>query len=684
MKKLILVFIVVFFIIFILSTDLVYSAACINGQAYCNTQVCVCGGILDGGSCRDCDYAEHTCNNCCCDGSLEYCWNNGVSCNSLPTCCGCQSGIKVAYTWMDTFCCGDDINENSVNFDASEEVCSSSCISSAPFGENACCNSIDDCILEDYGFTFQCLGPNSVRTTGDEYTYFFDDDYIICNEQTWRDCDETQDLCSSCDSGVGGFDRSDCDGWNCYIRAGEPDTGEYVDWGKFSTDYQCCGDDIDEYARICHTSSLGVVCGTSTSIDCCKKSSNCNMNGYCYAAYDLGDCSGNAGVSSCAYSNDASDDFEVCQGMVSYGTWYDADDGSYYCNFVGGTWALSSLTCEIANRWSINDDCDDSSNGDYCCGDDNLEFYVDYIGKGGGKACCDQENECVKSDNQCTDIIVSYNNFQSTETSCSDGIDNDCDGQTDCADPNCFGIGTEICNDGIDNDCDYLVDCADHGNCDGQLGPSGSLCCSNNGHCLSDTSCSYNGCQNDYTMLGSYTDYSCNGNQCGSQVVNCYSSSLSPNCCKDFGASANQVNQGVGSYHDLDSDGGGEICCVGDWKGASYSGGTLNSEDSGNHPCCVDGDCDQGECGAGDCDGNNQCSVIGQNTLCPCDEWCGTGYICTAVPCGQSNCQFCPPECRSSTYDPDNICPNTFCNNVWTSCSSGLPSGSSTVGSEVC
>jgi hypothetical protein len=52
------------------------------------------------------------------------------------------------------------------------------------------------------------------------------------------------------------------------------------------------------------------------------------------------------------------------------------------------------------------------------------------------------------------------------ETVCNDGIDNDGDGLTDCSDPDCFGkfgctTETGYCNDGKDNDGDGLVDGAD-------------------------------------------------------------------------------------------------------------------------------------------------------------------------------------------------------------------------------
>ncbi len=56
------------------------------------------------------------------------------------------------------------------------------------------------------------------------------------------------------------------------------------------------------------------------------------------------------------------------------------------------------------------------------------------------------------------------------ETACTDGIDNDGDGQTDCADSDCEGVGIcgpegrlTTCSDGYDNDGDGDIDCADAG-----------------------------------------------------------------------------------------------------------------------------------------------------------------------------------------------------------------------------
>jgi hypothetical protein len=55
-----------------------------------------------------------------------------------------------------------------------------------------------------------------------------------------------------------------------------------------------------------------------------------------------------------------------------------------------------------------------------------------------------------------------------TESACSDGTDDDCDGQVDCADDDCRKPGlcgcqpNEVkCGDGADDDCDGKQDCAD-------------------------------------------------------------------------------------------------------------------------------------------------------------------------------------------------------------------------------
>ncbi len=69
---------------------------------------------------------------------------------------------------------------------------------------------------------------------------------------------------------------------------------------------------------------------------------------------------------------------------------------------------------------------------------------------------------------------------ENPEVSCSDGVDNDCDGLIDAADPDCGPVCVPnepveaSCSDGVDNDCDGLTDGADP-DCSPPNPPSGLI-----------------------------------------------------------------------------------------------------------------------------------------------------------------------------------------------------------------
>jgi hypothetical protein len=123
------------------------------------------------------------------------------------------------------------------------------------------------------------------------------------------------------------------------------------------------------------------------------------------------------------------------------------------------------------------------------------------------------DNDCDgKTD--CEEALCHDDSLESTIAACSDGIDNDCDGKVDCQDPGCLNIkqacsGTDICasgvrtwlcsvrllslctvyvalpenngllcGDGLDNDCDGKTDCADS-DCTGKGCALGKVCCPN-------------------------------------------------------------------------------------------------------------------------------------------------------------------------------------------------------------
>ena len=109
---------------------------------------------------------------------------------------------------------------------------------------------------------------------------------------------------------------------------------------------------------------------------------------------------------------------------------------------------------------------DDDFDGNVDCADLDCENFVYGTTSCGIGACAAEGQEvCQSPDIVDTCTPGSPSSESLAAGTCDDGIDNDCDGLTDTADPDC-SAPDEICDNGIDDDFDGNIDCADL-DCDG-------------------------------------------------------------------------------------------------------------------------------------------------------------------------------------------------------------------------
>jgi spore coat protein A len=231
----------------------------------------------------------------------------------------------------------------------------------------------------------------------------------------------------------------------------------------------CCGDAMCEGAETessCANDCGGTSCEPTESpeVSCFDVLDN-NCNGLVDCADN--DCNGAEQPSSCGVGVCAATGTLSCQ----------SGDLSNSCTPLPATEPGTEITCDNG----LDDDCDglaDSADPD--CG-------------GGGVVCsditskgpCNDETTCEwigSPKNGFCQEIASCTPDENPEVSCTDGIDNDCNGATDCDDANCSGDPAcqTTCND--NGTCDPGEDCNSCANdCAGVTGgkPANRYCCGN-------------------------------------------------------------------------------------------------------------------------------------------------------------------------------------------------------------
>ena len=143
--------------------------------------------------------------------------------------------------------------------------------------------------------------------------------------------------------------------------------------------------------------------------------------------------------------------------LVSAGTPFDGTDDGFHamCMYLDGTYVDPAYIAIRCPGTSSSEDCTDGIDND----EDGLTDCDD--------PDCDNAPACQEPPPP-----------PPPAEDCTDGIDNDEDGLTDCDDPDCRDVPacaepnlekepilTEICSDGIDNDGDGKIDCKDKKDC---------------------------------------------------------------------------------------------------------------------------------------------------------------------------------------------------------------------------
>jgi len=195
------------------------------------------------------------------------------------------------------------------------------------------------------------------------------------------------------------------------------------------------------------------------------------------------------------------------------------------------------------------------------------------------------DGTCDPGENQCS-CSEDCGTPPATESSCTDGKDNDCDTYTDCYDLDCDGhqdcpSEETICTDGVDNDFDGDIDCADT---DCYTDPE---CMCGNGICDSGENCS--NCSADCISRTTPPKFAyC----CGDGV--CEGAEDSTNCAVDCDVPAICGDGNCDPGEDEDS-------CPDDC--GTLPGPESNCEDNIDNDDDGDTDCDDA-----DCVGNPACS----------------------------------------------------------------------------
>ncbi len=612
-----------------------------EGSNLCNSNCKTCNG---SGSCVNQDSGEDLFGQCNVDNCLTGTCNASGSCavysggekGTCGPCYHCSDG--------DAFCdpvtAGTDPNGECDTTACYTGNCdgSGSC-SIYSGGEEGSCPACQYC--NDGDSACDPIAEGSQDTTGSN----------LCNG-TCKSCDGLGN-CANAD--VGTDPGNDCEATNC--STGNCD-GSGACAVYSSGEKGTCGDCY--YCNDSDSSCDLVTAGNDPNGDCSATdcyTGNCDGSGSCgiYSGGEKGACS------TCYYCNDGDSDCDLVGSQLDPND--DCAVGSWSCD--GNCRRVrNSGTCDGGGSCRTNDETDYCSLGDYCSAGTCFAGACDSSWHCSTNTAyqytCDGSGNCDHNYNgdDCSDCSCTCGDYTtSTEdtVSCSDGIDNDCDGDIDLDDSDCCDANGTACS--LGSDC-----CS--GNCvDG-------YCCNSSctGTCQAcDLSGSVGTCTN--VPSGQDPDNECGTTNCytgtcnGSGACGIYSGGQKGNCgtcyyCNDSDSACDPVPNNQDPHSECN-----EPYCE------SYSYSCINNDVwrvadectantcNGSGSCACDnwssGGCDyeyQSQCGSVYC---NYCSCGFGEGDCDGDYHCEAGLICGYNNGGDFGCPSTYEVCVECDVDGD-------------------------------
>jgi len=337
-----------------------------------------------------------------------------------------------------------------------------SCAEEAPPAEEICTNNEDDdndglidCLDDD------CLGQ--INTNGFVCCYdgTSDGDPTVCPNGLWCDDGSVRETyrCIECEDDLGCQQGERCVNWLCVPDSdsdGIPDAQD-----NCPTTYN--PDQINTDGEVYGGDELGDACDDDDdrdtyydNVDNCPLIANADQSDVDLDG--LGDVCDNCREVS---NPDQADTNTNCPPLGTLGYIHDQQCGD---------------ACEVAEEDSDGDGVSDALDN---CPNTHNPNQADTDGDGIGDAC-DESTNCDDGIDNDADTLTDCADLDCAAKSCGDGclciaskaieiacddtLDNNANGLIDCDDPDCAGrivCIVEICTDGIDNDEDGLIDCLD-------------------------------------------------------------------------------------------------------------------------------------------------------------------------------------------------------------------------------